>query len=294
MFLSVFDIFKIGIGPSSSHTMGPMRAARPNPLPQKSVHSESGVSFAATADVWRAIAKNPPRSVEVYEASGLVKAYIRTDGRADTGYAQFANIVALVFRHLAPRPGQHFKLTRTLKQPARHVIRNPRGIPGDIVTDTAKPGLGAIRTDIRVAQETRGSQRDGQISALKDGGFVVGWDSNGPARTSGIQDAWLDGYLRIFNADGSARTAEIQISPQQNKDNIFRDVATLSDGSILAVVANRELGSTYDLIAHRYSASGQRDFMSANVACSCPSSAKASPHTPYSVIITNALPKGQS
>ena len=28
MALSVFDIFKIGIGPSSSHTVGPMRAAR--------------------------------------------------------------------------------------------------------------------------------------------------------------------------------------------------------------------------------------------------------------------------
>lgn len=28
MYLSVFDIFKIGIGPSSSHTVGPMRAAR--------------------------------------------------------------------------------------------------------------------------------------------------------------------------------------------------------------------------------------------------------------------------
>ncbi|MCA0419171.1 MAG: L-serine ammonia-lyase, partial [Proteobacteria bacterium] len=27
MFLSVFDVFKIGIGPSSSHTMGPMTAA---------------------------------------------------------------------------------------------------------------------------------------------------------------------------------------------------------------------------------------------------------------------------
>ena len=25
---SVFDIFKIGIGPSSSHTVGPMKAAR--------------------------------------------------------------------------------------------------------------------------------------------------------------------------------------------------------------------------------------------------------------------------
>src|SRR5579864_1191460 len=28
MNLSVFEIFKIGIGPSSSHTMGPMNAAR--------------------------------------------------------------------------------------------------------------------------------------------------------------------------------------------------------------------------------------------------------------------------
>ena len=28
MTLSAFDIFKIGIGPSSSHTMGPMNAAR--------------------------------------------------------------------------------------------------------------------------------------------------------------------------------------------------------------------------------------------------------------------------
>ncbi|WP_374627775.1 serine dehydratase beta chain, partial [Devosia sp.] len=28
MFLSVFDIFKVSVGPSSSHTMGPMLAAR--------------------------------------------------------------------------------------------------------------------------------------------------------------------------------------------------------------------------------------------------------------------------
>jgi len=27
MFLSIFDIFKVGVGPSSSHTMGPMVAA---------------------------------------------------------------------------------------------------------------------------------------------------------------------------------------------------------------------------------------------------------------------------
>ncbi|MFZ0529008.1 MAG: serine dehydratase beta chain, partial [Propionicimonas sp.] len=28
MALSVFDLFRVGIGPSSSHTVGPMRAAR--------------------------------------------------------------------------------------------------------------------------------------------------------------------------------------------------------------------------------------------------------------------------
>ena len=28
MHLSLFDMFTIGIGPSSSHTVGPMRAAR--------------------------------------------------------------------------------------------------------------------------------------------------------------------------------------------------------------------------------------------------------------------------
>ena len=28
MAVSVFDLFKIGIGPGSSHTVGPMRAAR--------------------------------------------------------------------------------------------------------------------------------------------------------------------------------------------------------------------------------------------------------------------------
>ena len=28
MMTSLFDLFKIGIGPSSSHTVGPMRAAR--------------------------------------------------------------------------------------------------------------------------------------------------------------------------------------------------------------------------------------------------------------------------
>jgi len=46
MTLSVFDIFKIGIGPSSSHTIGPMRAAREFALDLK----RDGL-LGATADV---------------------------------------------------------------------------------------------------------------------------------------------------------------------------------------------------------------------------------------------------
>lgn len=37
MAISVFDLFSIGIGPSSSHTVGPMRAARMFALDRKSV-----------------------------------------------------------------------------------------------------------------------------------------------------------------------------------------------------------------------------------------------------------------
>jgi hypothetical protein len=46
MHLSVFDIFKIGIGPSSSHTVGPMRAAR-----RFAQHLDAAGLLAATAAV---------------------------------------------------------------------------------------------------------------------------------------------------------------------------------------------------------------------------------------------------
>ena len=57
MAISVFDLFKIGIGPSSSHTVGPMKAARlfarrlarDGLLPQvAAVRTELFVSLVAT------------------------------------------------------------------------------------------------------------------------------------------------------------------------------------------------------------------------------------------------------
>ena len=46
MSISVFDLFKIGIGPSSSHTVGPMRAAR-----RFAQHLDAAGLLAATAAV---------------------------------------------------------------------------------------------------------------------------------------------------------------------------------------------------------------------------------------------------
>ena len=49
MHISVFDIFKIGIGPSSSHTVGPMRAAKR--FAERLAHDDGGAQLARTAAV---------------------------------------------------------------------------------------------------------------------------------------------------------------------------------------------------------------------------------------------------
>ena len=60
MAVSVFDLFSIGIGPSSSHTVGPMRAARmfvkrldnEGPLPRVTRVRASSRSSARRAGTW--------------------------------------------------------------------------------------------------------------------------------------------------------------------------------------------------------------------------------------------------
>lgn len=66
MVISVFDLFKVGIGPSSSHTVGPMRAARLFALALQrddllerttgvtcELYGSLGATAKATAPVWR-------------------------------------------------------------------------------------------------------------------------------------------------------------------------------------------------------------------------------------------------
>ncbi|MEV5879786.1 L-serine ammonia-lyase [Streptomyces sp. NPDC052101] len=96
MAISVFDLFSIGIGPSSSHTVGPMRAARMfarrlrnEDLLERtaSVRTELYGSLGATGHghgtpkaVLLGLAGDSPRTVDVETADARVEA-IRTEGR---------------------------------------------------------------------------------------------------------------------------------------------------------------------------------------------------------------------
>src|SRR4051795_8116799 len=96
MAISVFDLFSIGIGPSSSHTVGPMRAARMFAQRLKndgllvdvaSVRAELFGSLGATGHghgtpkaVLLGLEGDSPRTVDVETADDEV-ARIRTTGR---------------------------------------------------------------------------------------------------------------------------------------------------------------------------------------------------------------------
>ncbi len=94
MFLSVFDMFKIGVGPSSSHTMGPMEAAarflellRSSAFHPKGVSAElygslafTGIGHATDRAVILGLAGFRPDTYDA-EAAETALAAIRTDKR---------------------------------------------------------------------------------------------------------------------------------------------------------------------------------------------------------------------
>lgn len=100
MAISVFDIFKIGIGPSSSHTVGPMRAARMftdfleeaglfNAVTRVSAEmygslGATGKGHATDTAVLLGLAGHEPDSVDV-DKVGLMLEKIRADGSISLG-----------------------------------------------------------------------------------------------------------------------------------------------------------------------------------------------------------------
>ena len=122
MFLSIFDLFKIGIGPSSSHTMGPMiaaarflddwRATRPDPPVRVRVTlygslAHTGRGHGTDRAVILGLAGMAPDRVDGEEADA-VEAVARATGRVERGGAggfAFDPAVDLVFDMGPPLQG---------------------------------------------------------------------------------------------------------------------------------------------------------------------------------------------
>lgn len=89
--------------------------------------------------------------------------------------------------------------------------------------------LGSSGDEFQVNTKVAGNQSNAHVSALSDGGFVIGWiDSMSPQQ----------GYLQVFSADGSKRGSDKIVSVDDvttinNSQNI--EFAELTDGSLVAV-----------------------------------------------------------
>ncbi len=127
MFLSVFDIFKIGIGPSSSHTMGPMVAAKrfldeiagndwPRPAGAKvaaikaSLHGSlafTGVGHATDRAVILGLAGEAPETIDPDKMDAIVEEVKRTRRISPPGHPEydFDPATDLVFDRKNPLPG---------------------------------------------------------------------------------------------------------------------------------------------------------------------------------------------
>jgi L-serine dehydratase len=127
MFLSIFDVFKIGIGPSSSHTMGPMtaarrfldelrdgnypRAARAKPAAlTASLHGSlayTGLGHGSGRAVILGLCGEDPRSVDPDQMDAIIAEVERTGMVNPAGYGsyRFRPAVDLVFDKKTALPG---------------------------------------------------------------------------------------------------------------------------------------------------------------------------------------------
>ena len=121
MFLSVFDMFKVGIGPSSSHTMGPMVAAsrfldlmRASPFEfhglRASLHGSlafTGIGHATDRATILGLAGFVPDTYDAEKAETVLEA-IRAEGRIlvpDLGTLRFDPTKDMIFDYDKPLAG---------------------------------------------------------------------------------------------------------------------------------------------------------------------------------------------
>ena len=71
--------------------------------------------------------------------------------------------------------------------------------------------------EFRVNTTTAGNQRAPVVAMADDGSFAVAWDTPKPGTTSNRPAV----IARVFNANGSPRTGEVQVTPFSNRDGNF-------------------------------------------------------------------------
>ena len=165
MFLSVFDMFKIGIGPSSSHTMGPMVAAgrfldrlrhsafQPKGLSVR-LHGSlafTGVGHATDRAVILGLAGFRPETFDA-EAAEAAIAEIRATGLVapeGLGHLAFAPAEDVVFDYGAPLPGHANGLVLMARDGQGDVIVQETyySVGGGFVLTEAELAAGAATDD---------------------------------------------------------------------------------------------------------------------------------------------------
>lgn len=115
-----------------------------------------------------------------------------------------------------------------------------------------------LSAEIPAARDRDGDQIDPEVFGLKDGGYVVAWESDGPDRTGGDGDPYLDIHLQRFAADGTRVGDQLQITPTRKSDHQLQDVVAGPDGDFRVVYAESNVGTNWDVYTQTFDAKAKR------------------------------------
>ncbi len=111
---------------------------------------------------------------------------------------------------------------------------------------------GKIGKEFHINTHTKGHQESCSITALKDGGFVVAWTSDG-----GADGSDEDIYAQRFASDGSKAGMEFLVNTHTDSVQRFSSITALEDGGfVIAWESYDQDGSDYGVYARRFDKDG--------------------------------------
>ena len=139
--------------------------------------------------------------------------------------------------HLDPGPEGHFGVYR-------------RGWSGDLRM--------AWKTDMPVPNLTNDIQHSSVGTGFANGNYAVIFESRGPSAIDGTHDGHYDSYIRFFRSNGAPIGLARQLTPNTAVEHYAADIATLTNGQSVALIARYEEAGHYDLLAYRHNARGEQ------------------------------------